>query len=175
MSSSPSQTPAAPRREPKPSWLKVPLPGGEGYARLKRMTRELNLHTVCEEARCPNIGECWKGDQATMTIMVLGDECTRRCRFCAVKTVQKAAPPDPDEPENVGRAIGELARHVQSTTQQEHGCSLHGEDELRSTATTRRVQESMKIRKKMRLESMSTKYAKHVVLVYTEQRKSVVL
>jgi len=109
MSSSPSQTPAAPRREPKPSWLKVPLPGGEGYARLKRMTRELSLHTVCEEARCPNIGECWKGDHATMTIMVLGDECTRRCRFCAVKTVQKAAPPDPDEPENVGRAIGELA------------------------------------------------------------------
>ena len=95
-------------KERKPSWLKVPLPGGEGYSRLKRMTRELGLHTVCEEARCPNIGECWSGDSATMTIMVLGDECTRRCRFCAVKTVDEAAAPDPSEPENVGRAIAEL-------------------------------------------------------------------
>ena len=75
------------KREPKPSWLKVPLPGGEGYKKLKGLTKELKLNTVCEEARCPNIGECWKGDHATMTIMVLGDECTRRCRFCAVKTV----------------------------------------------------------------------------------------
>src|SRR5882757_8033219 len=69
---------------PKPSWLKVPLPGGEGYSKLKTLARDLGLHTVCEEARCPNIGECWKGDHATMTLMVLGDECTRRCRFCAV-------------------------------------------------------------------------------------------
>lgn len=93
---------------PKPSWLKVPLPGGEGYARLKRMTRELGLHTVCEEARCPNVGECWSGERATMTIMVLGDECTRRCRFCAVKTVDAAAAPDPMEPARVGAAIAEL-------------------------------------------------------------------
>ncbi len=90
---------------PKPSWLKVPLPGGEGYARLKTLARELKLHTGCEEARCPNIGECWKGDHATMTLMVLGDECTRRCRFCAVKTVDKAAPPDEKEPEHVGIAV----------------------------------------------------------------------
>lgn len=95
-------------REPKPSWLKVPLPGGDGYKKLKGLTKDLKLNTVCEEARCPNIGECWKGDHATMTIMVLGDECTRRCRFCAVKTVMEAAPPDPDEPEHVGRAIGEM-------------------------------------------------------------------
>jgi lipoic acid synthetase len=92
----------------KPEWLKVPLPGGEGYSRLKRMTRALGLNTVCEAARCPNVGECWKGERATMTIMVLGDECTRRCRFCAVKTVDEAAAPDPMEPENVGRAIAEL-------------------------------------------------------------------
>ena len=109
---SPSRPPTrgadAPRAGRKPAWLKVPLPGGESYGRLKRLTRELNLHTVCEEARCPNIGECWKGDHATMTLMVLGDECTRRCRFCAVKTVQAAAPPDPDEPEHVGRAVAEL-------------------------------------------------------------------
>jgi lipoic acid synthetase len=107
----PRQTPPAPkaaRGTPKPSWLKVPLPGGEGYARLKTLTRELGLHTVCEEARCPNIGECWRGEHATMTLMVLGDECTRRCRFCAVKTVTHAAPPDPNEPEHVGVAIAAL-------------------------------------------------------------------
>ena len=62
MSKSPSST--APRA-PKPPWLKVPLPGGEGYAKLKEMTRRLGLNTVCEEARCPNVGECWKGDHAT--------------------------------------------------------------------------------------------------------------
>jgi len=93
---------------PKPAWLKVPLPGGEGYARLKSLTQELGLHTVCQEARCPNIGECWKGDHATMTLMVLGDECTRRCRFCAVKTVDRAAPPDPDEPVKVGTAVAAM-------------------------------------------------------------------
>jgi len=98
-----------PPRERKPAWLKVPLPGGEGHARLKRLARELDLHTVCEEARCPNIGECWKGDHATMTLMVLGDECTRRCRFCAVKTVDRAAPPDPLEPDHVGRAVAEMS------------------------------------------------------------------
>ncbi len=92
----------------KPSWLKVPLPGGEGYARLVGLARRLSLNTVCEQARCPNIGECWKGRHATMTLMVLGDECTRRCRFCAVKTVDRAAPPDPDEPTHVGEAVAEM-------------------------------------------------------------------
>jgi lipoic acid synthetase len=92
----------------KPAWLKVPLPGGEAHGRLKALTRSLGLHTVCEEARCPNLGECWRGEHATMTLMVLGDECTRACRFCAVKTVRQAAPPDPAEPEHVGRAIAEL-------------------------------------------------------------------
>lgn len=114
MPSTPSTTPARePLPERKPAWLKVPLPGGEGYAKLKRMTKELGLHTVCQEARCPNLGECWRGQSeaghgATMTIMVLGDECTRRCRFCAVKTVQQAAPPDPNEPAHVAQAVAEL-------------------------------------------------------------------
>ncbi len=109
VSSGPAQgRPKKPRYDRKPEWLKVPLPGGEGYTKLKEMTKRLGLHTVCEEARCPNIGECWKGNKATMTIMVLGDECTRRCRFCAVKTVLEAAPPDPDEPRNVGKAVAEL-------------------------------------------------------------------
>jgi lipoyl synthase len=97
-----------PRFERKPAWLKVPLPGGEGYRRLKDLTRRLGLNTVCEEARCPNVGECWKGRRATMTIMVLGSQCTRRCRFCAVETVLQAPPPDPDEPSHVGQAVAEL-------------------------------------------------------------------
>lgn len=92
----------------KPSWLKVPLPGGEGYNRLKALARDLRLHTVCEEARCPNVGECWSGSAPTMTLMVLGRECTRRCRFCAVETVLRAAPPDPEEPEHVGRAVAAM-------------------------------------------------------------------
>ena len=106
-----SPAPKAPTGVPgrKPAWLKVPLPGGEGYGRLKGLTKELGLHTVCEEARCPNLGECWSGKSATMTIMVLGDECTRRCRFCAVKTVDAAAPPDPDEPAHVGQAIAAMS------------------------------------------------------------------
>ncbi len=108
-SSLPSTAAADPASGRKPPWLKVQLPGGDGYRRLKELTSRLRLHTVCEEARCPNVGECWKGARATMTIMVLGDECTRRCRFCAVKTVERAAPPDPDEPEHVGQAVRELA------------------------------------------------------------------
>ncbi len=95
-------------RERKPSWLKVPLPGGEGYAKLKRLAKVLNLNTVCEEARCPNVGECWSGSRPTMTLMVLGDECTRRCRFCAVATRPDPAAPDPNEPEHVGHAVAEM-------------------------------------------------------------------
>ena len=82
----------------------MPLPGGEGYTKLKALARDLNLHTVCEEARCPNVGECWSGTKPTMTLMVLGDECTRRCRFCAVKTVDRAAAlRTPTKPRKVGR------------------------------------------------------------------------
>lgn len=110
-SSAPAGVPPAaglPIRAPKPAWLKVPLPGGAGYAKLKALTESLKLNTVCQEARCPNVGECWKGEHATMTIMVLGDECTRRCRFCAVKTVERAAPPDADEPLHVGQAVAAM-------------------------------------------------------------------
>ena len=92
----------------KPSWLKVPLPGGPGYTRLKTLARDLRLHTVCEEARCPNVGECWSGAHPTMTIMVLGEECTRLCRFCAVKTNARPAAPDPEEPRNVGAAVAAM-------------------------------------------------------------------
>lgn len=90
----------------KPEWLKVRMPGGERYNRLKARSRELRLHTVCEEAQCPNIGECWGG--GTATFMVMGDTCTRGCRFCAVDTSRRPAPLDPDEPANVAAAIAEL-------------------------------------------------------------------
>ncbi|KAK3100795.1 hypothetical protein FSP39_025423 [Pinctada imbricata] len=93
-----------------PSWLKTNIPIGKNYHRLKRNLRDLKLHTVCEEARCPNIGECWGGGgegTATATIMVLGDTCTRGCRFCSVKTARNPPPPDPDEPVNTARAIAD--------------------------------------------------------------------
>ena len=69
-------------REPKPEWLKVRAPGSENYLRLKALMKDLKLHTVCEEARCPNIGECWH--HGTATFMILGDVCTRACAYCAV-------------------------------------------------------------------------------------------
>jgi lipoyl synthase len=90
----------------KPPWLKVALPGGEEHVKLKSMFRKLDLSTVCEEARCPNIGECWR--EGTATLMLLGDTCTRGCRFCAVKTGDPRGMVDPREPEHVARAIGEM-------------------------------------------------------------------
>ncbi|MGZ5970166.1 MAG: lipoyl synthase [Polyangiales bacterium] len=96
----------AERFAPKPSWLKVRAPGGETYANLKTTLRKLDLHTVCEEARCPNAGECW--GEGTMTIMLLGDVCTRGCRFCAVTTGNPRGAVDVREPEHVARAIARL-------------------------------------------------------------------
>ncbi|KAF7656693.1 hypothetical protein LDENG_00037950 [Lucifuga dentata] len=91
-----------------PPWLKTEIPIGKNYNRLKNTLRDLNLHTVCEEARCPNIGECWGGGEyatATATIMLMGDTCTRGCRFCSVKTARQPPPLDPDEPYNTAKAI----------------------------------------------------------------------
>ncbi|KAL2243834.1 lipoyl synthase 2, mitochondrial [Sesamum indicum] len=93
---------------PKPKWMKESIPGGEKYTQIKRKLRDLKLHTVCEEAKCPNLGECWSGGEtgtATATIMILGDTCTRGCRFCNVKTSRTPPPPDPNEPTNVAEAI----------------------------------------------------------------------
>jgi lipoic acid synthetase len=92
-------------RPPKPDWLKVRAPGSENYHRLKGLMRALNLHTVCEEANCPNIGECWH--HGTATFMILGDTCTRSCGYC---NVTHGAPhaPDPREPINVASAIHAL-------------------------------------------------------------------
>jgi len=89
----------------KPPWLVQRAPAGERYEHLTSQMRGLKLATVCEEARCPNIGECWNGDTGTATIMVLGDTCTRGCRFCAVNTAATPGPVDEDEPENTAAAV----------------------------------------------------------------------
>jgi len=93
-------------KQPKPEWLKVRAPGGESYLKIKEMMRERKLATVCEEARCPNIGECWGG--GTATIMVMGDTCTRGCRFCNVKTAKNPGALDPLEPENVAKSLKDM-------------------------------------------------------------------
>jgi len=95
---------------PKPSWLRISTPKAANRANLQRLTndvKKLNLATVCEEAKCPNIGECWGGKEgtATATIMLMGDTCTRGCGFCAVKTARNPAPLDPDEPLNTAEAV----------------------------------------------------------------------
>lgn len=90
----------------KPQWLKVRLPSGSEYARIKNLTSRLGLATVCQEARCPNIAECWGG--GTATIMLMGDTCTRGCRFCNVKTGRPKTAPDPREPEHVAQAISAM-------------------------------------------------------------------
>ena len=99
---------------PKPAWLKVRAPGGPNYIRLKGLMREWNLHSVCEEAHCPNIGECW--EDSTATFMILGDTCTRNCGYCAVSH-GKPVWEDREEPERVGRVVGELGlEHVVITS-----------------------------------------------------------
>src|SRR6476659_4514504 len=94
-------------RIPQPDWLKVKAPGSSSYLRLKSIMRGLNLHTVCEEARCPNIGECW--NHGTATFMILGDVCTRACSYCAVAHGRPAAV-DTAEPRRVAEAISAVDR-----------------------------------------------------------------
>jgi lipoic acid synthetase len=100
------QIDVSPRRPaPKPEWLKARAPGGENYHDLKKLARSLNLHTVCESAHCPNIGECW--NHRTATFMMLGNLCTRRCGFCAVPK-GRPEPIDLDEPRRVAEAVAQL-------------------------------------------------------------------
>jgi lipoic acid synthetase len=89
----------------RPPWIRVRAPTGETFRDLKRLMRAQSLHTVCEEAHCPNIGECWA--HRTATFLILGDTCTRNCRFCNVAT-GRPAPPDPDEPRRVAQAVQAL-------------------------------------------------------------------
>lgn len=93
-------------RQPKPSWIKIRPPAGEKYLELKAMMKELNLATVCQEAQCPNIAECWAG--GTATIMLMGEVCTRGCRFCDVKTGNPKGVLDSNEPENVATAVSKM-------------------------------------------------------------------
>ncbi|MGQ9736220.1 MAG: lipoyl synthase [Thermaceae bacterium] len=101
-----AQTRPEPIDRNKPSWIKAPLPIGPAYHRLKGLVKELGLHTVCQEALCPNIGECWA--HGTMTIMILGGICTRACKFCAVDTGNPRGYLDPEEPEKVAQAVAAM-------------------------------------------------------------------
>src|SRR5213082_4179923 len=94
-----------PIRQPKPEWLKAKAPVGENFHNLKKLARSLGLHTVCESAQCPNIGECW--NHKTATFMLLGNLCTRRCGFCAVPK-GRPEPIDIDEPRRVAEAVAKL-------------------------------------------------------------------
>ena len=108
----PSVAPAEPAR--KPSWLKVKAPGGPNYLALKHLMRDLKLHTVCEEAHCPNIGECWEHKAATF--MILGDVCTRNCAYCAVAH-GTPLPLDAGEPRRLGDAVAQMGlKHVVITS-----------------------------------------------------------
>ena len=103
-----------PPRDPKPDWLKVRFPGGPSYLRLRQLVQGQRLHTVCEEAHCPNIGECW--EQGTATLLLLGDVCTRACGFCAIAS-GRPTDLDADEPARVATTVQELGlRHAVLTS-----------------------------------------------------------
>ncbi|HSD67305.1 MAG TPA: lipoyl synthase, partial [Vicinamibacteria bacterium] len=100
---------------PRPAWIRAKAPQGPGYERIRGLMRGLELHTVCEEARCPNLGECWS--RGTATFMILGEVCTRACGFCAVKTGLPGQPPDPGEPRRVAEAVARMGlRHAVVTS-----------------------------------------------------------
>lgn len=96
---------SAATRSPRPAWLKVRAPSGERFEEVARVLARRSLNTVCRQARCPNLGECWAA--GTATVLILGDTCTRRCAFCSVSG-GTPAPPDPEEPERVAEAAAEL-------------------------------------------------------------------
>src|SRR4051812_40945074 len=99
--------PKTPRkRQPKPAWIKMRAPAGERYLQIKDLLKGLNLATVCQEAQCPNIGECWGG--GTATIMLMGEVCTRGCRFCNVKTGNPKGALDIEEPQKVAWAVSQM-------------------------------------------------------------------
>src|SRR6266481_3301222 len=106
ISNLPAMPVPAANAHPRPDWLRVKFFGGERYQDLKRIRRTLDLHTVCESARCPNMGECW--EHGTATFMILGDICTRACGFCAVPSGKPVGPPDEDEPLRVAEAVARM-------------------------------------------------------------------
>jgi len=111
-----------PTNHPRPPWLRVRFFGGPNYQELKRIMRTLDLHTVCESARCPNMGECW--EHRTATFMILGNICTRACGFCAVPSGKPVGPPDEDEPLRVAQAVEKMGLRYAVVT------SVNRDDEL---------------------------------------------
>jgi len=115
ISPNPGGPTATPDAHPRPDWLRVKFFGGQRYQDLKRIMRTLDLHTVCESARCPNMGECW--EHGTATFMILGDICTRACGFCAVPSGRPVGPPDENEPLRVAEAAARMGlRYVVVTS-----------------------------------------------------------
>ena len=114
LSSAPESPEPRPPRERKPDWIRVKAPTSKGFHETRKLMRDLNLHTVCEEAACPNIGECWTKKHAT--VMILGDTCTRACRFCNIKTGMPM-PVDPLEPEHTAAAAAAMGlEHIVITS-----------------------------------------------------------
>src|SRR5579859_1120173 len=147
------------RFAPKPPWLKVRVPGGDRYNELKQTFRALDLHTVCEEARCPNIGECWS--EGTATVMLLGDTCTRGCRFCAVATGQPRGAVDVREPEHVARALsGMPLQYVVITMVDRDDLLDGGADHV--ARTVRRLKE---LRAEMLVETLVGDFGGHLSAV----------
>jgi lipoic acid synthetase len=155
-------TTAPPSRfAPKPPWLKVRAPGGERYNTLKETFRRLDLHTVCEEARCPNVGECWS--QGTATVMLLGDTCTRGCRFCAVTTGNPRGAVDVREPEHVARALSRMPLEYVVMTMVDRDDLLDG-GASHVAKTVRRLKE---LRPEMLVETLLGDFGGHLDCVDT--------
>ena len=114
---------------PRPEWLKVKFFGGDRYQNLKRIMRTLDLHTVCESARCPNMGECW--EHGTATFMILGDICTRACGFCAVPSGKPVGPPDEEEPIRVAEAAARMGLRYAVVTSVNRDDQPDGDADLR--------------------------------------------
>jgi lipoyl synthase len=146
---------------PKPPWLKVRAPGGPRFAELKATFRSLDLHTVCEEAHCPNVGECWS--EGTATVMLLGDTCTRGCRFCAVTTGQPRGAVDVREPEHVARALSKMPLQYVVMTMVDRDDLLDGGAEHVSR-TVRRLKE---LRPDMLVETLVGDFGGHRSAVET--------
>ncbi len=147
---------------PKPNWLKVKAPFGENYTSIKEMMRTLNIATVCQEARCPNMGECWGG--GTATIMLMGDVCTRGCRFCAIKTGNPKGQLDQLEPEKVAYALSQLnLKYVVLTSVDRDDLSDGGANHFAQTVSTIK-----KFNPKMLIEVLTPDFCaneKHIALV----------
>jgi lipoic acid synthetase len=149
------------RFAPKPPWLKVRAPGGERYNALRETFRSLDLHTVCEEARCPNVGECWS--EGTATVMLLGDTCTRGCRFCAVTTGQPRGAVDVREPEHVARALSRMPLRYVVMTMVDRDDLLDGG----ASHMARTVQRLKELRPELLVETLVGDFGGHLADVDT--------